>query len=80
MGDIMDLESREAAWAVIEGDTVINVIVWDGETRWTPPAGTIIEPLADYPQVGIGWTYNPKATVNKFVDNRPTEEPTDGDD
>jgi hypothetical protein len=76
----MDLESRQAAWAVIDGGTVVNTVVWDGESDWTPPEGTILESLADWPHVGIGWTYNPKATVNKFVDNRPTEEPTDGPD
>ncbi len=70
----MDLESREAVWAVIDGGTVVNTIVWDGVSAWTPPEGHIIECLADHPHVGIGWTYNPKATVNKFVDNRPTEE------
>jgi hypothetical protein len=75
----MNLESREAVWAVIDGDTVVNTVVWDGVSDWTAPDGTILESLADWPQVGIGWTYNSKATVNKFVDNRP-EEPTDGSD
>jgi hypothetical protein len=75
----MDFESREAVWAVIDGDTVVNTVVWDGQSDWTPPDGTIVESLADYPHVGIGWTYNPKATVNKYVDNRP-QEPTDGSD
>ena len=76
----MDLESREAVWAVIEEGKVAATVVWDGVSDWTPPEGTILESLADWPHVGIGWTYNPKATVNKFVDNRPTEEPTDGSD
>jgi hypothetical protein len=75
----MDLESREAVWAVIDGDTVVNSVVWDGVSDWTPPEGTILESLADWPHVGIGWSYNPKATVNKFVDNRPTED-LDGSD
>ena len=70
----MDLNSREAVWAVIDGDTVVNTVVWDGDSAWTPPDGTIIESLADWPHVGIGWSYNSKATVNKFVDNRPTED------
>jgi hypothetical protein len=74
----MDIESREAVWAVIDGDTVVNTVVWDGESEWTPPEGTLLESLAEWPHVGIGWTYNPKATVNKFVDNRPTEEQIDG--
>jgi hypothetical protein len=69
----MDLESREAVWAVIDGDTVVNTVVWDGESDWTAPDGTVLESLADWPHVGIGWTYNSKATVNKFVDNRPVE-------
>jgi hypothetical protein len=75
----MDLDSREAVWAVIDGGLVVNTVVWDGESDWTAPDGTIVESLADWPDVGIGWTYNPKATVNKYVDNRP-EEPTDGSD
>lgn len=70
----MDLESRQAVWAVIRDGLVENTVVWDGESDWTPPDGTILESLAEWPHVGIGWTYNPKATVNKFVDNRPTEE------
>jgi hypothetical protein len=69
-----DMESRETVYAVIDGGLVVNTVVWDGESAWSPPEGTIIESLADWPHVGIGWTYNPKATVNKFVDNRPTEE------
>ena len=73
----MDLESREAHWAVIRDGLVESVVVWDGDADWTPPEGTILESLADWPYVGIGWTYNSKATVNKFVDNRPTDEPED---
>jgi len=72
----MDLESRDAVWAVIDGNTVVNTIVWDGESDWSPPDGTILDSLADWPHVGIGWTFNPKATVNRYVDNRP-EESTD---
>jgi hypothetical protein len=66
----VDLESREAVWAVIDGDTVVNTVVWDGESDWTAPDGTILESLADWPHVGIGWTY----TDGEFVDNRPVEE------
>ena len=76
----MDLDSREVVWAVIDGGLVVNTVVWDGESDWTPPEGTIVESLADWPHVGIGWTHNPKATVNKFVDNRPKKEMTDGSD
>ena len=63
---------------------VVNVVLWNGEdTGWAPPEGWILVPLpyaTDQDGVrrytgGIGWTYNPKATVHKFVDNRPQEDP-----
>jgi hypothetical protein len=66
----MDLETREAHWAVIDGDTVVACVVWDGESDWTPPEGTVLESLADWPHVGIGWDY----IDGEFVDNRPVEE------
>ena len=66
----MDLESREAVWAVIDGDTVVNTVVWDGVSDWTPPEGTVLVSLADHPHVGIGWDY----VDGEFVDNRPVEE------
>jgi hypothetical protein len=34
--------------------TVVNVIEWDGESDWTPPAEHIALPLLDG---GIGWTF-----------------------
>jgi hypothetical protein len=66
----MDLESREALWAVIDGDLVVNTIVWDGKSDWTPPEATELVSLADHPHVGIGWDY----VDGEFVDNRPVEE------
>jgi hypothetical protein len=70
----MSEATMEQIYAVIDGDTVVNTVVWDGESDWTAPDGMVLESLADWPHVGIGWTYNSKATVNKFVDNRPVEE------
>ena len=66
----MDLESREAVWAVIDGGLVVNTVVWDGESDWTPPEGTTLVSLADHPHVGIGWDF----VDGEFVDNRPTED------
>lgn len=45
-------------YAVISSETnlVENVIVWDGVSPWTPPAGYYIEPLGDF-GAGIGWSY-----------------------
>ena len=69
----MDLESRDAVWAVIDGDLVVNTVVWDGESDWTPPEGTELVSLAEHPHVGIGWDF----VDGGFVDNRPTDEPED---
>lgn len=27
-------------YAIVENSVVINVILWDGESEWRPPAGT----------------------------------------
>lgn len=41
-------------YAVIENNTVVNVVLWDGESEWSPDNGVAI-PAAD--GVGIGWLY-----------------------
>jgi len=69
----MDLESREAVWAVIDGGLVVNTVVWDGVSDWSPPEGTELVSLAEFPHVGIGWDF----VDGEFVDNRPTEEPVE---
>ena len=45
-------------YAVINSETNIveNVIVWDGESHWAPPAGYYIEEIGDS-CAGIGWSY-----------------------
>jgi hypothetical protein len=67
----MDLESREAVWAFIEGGTVVNAVVWDGVSALSLPDGLTMVSLADHPHVGIGWDY----VDGEFVDNRPAEVP-----
>ena len=46
-------------YAIVNNSTnlVENIIVWDGETLWTPPEGHIAVNIDDL-DVGIGWTYN----------------------
>lgn len=58
-------------YAVInsESSLVENVILWDGESNWTPPIGTFVVTLAG--GAGIGWKYE----NNQFIDIRPTPEP-----
>lgn len=45
-------------YAVIDSQTnvVENVIVWDGVSPWTPPAGYYTAPIGDS-GAGIGWSY-----------------------
>jgi len=33
---------------VIPGGSVLNIMLWDGETEWTPPEGTRVMREADY--------------------------------
>lgn len=63
--------SNVTPYAVINSETNIinNVILWDGESNWTPPAGTFAVPLTS--EAGIGWKYENK----KFIDIRPVSEP-----
>jgi len=45
-------------WAVILGDTVVNVVLWDGDTStWSPPEGYIMAviPAGSAATVGWGW-------------------------
>jgi hypothetical protein len=35
-----------------------NVIVWDGQAQWSPPAGHYVVNIDDV-EAGIGWAYNP---------------------
>lgn len=44
--------------AVIAGNVVTNVIVWDGNPdEWQPPEGATAIDLGDDSTVGIGWMY-----------------------
>jgi hypothetical protein len=70
----MDSPVDATVWAVIDGDIVVNTIIWSGDTELSSLSEFVLESLEDWPNVGIGWTYNPKATVNKFVDNRPKDD------
>lgn len=42
-------------YAIIDkAGLVVNVVLWNGETPWMPPAGRIALPLLD---ASIGWTF-----------------------
>lgn len=57
-------------YAVINSETNIveNVILWDGESQWQPPANTYVQSL-EGTEAGIGWKYD----GGVFIDVRPTE-------
>lgn len=43
------------SYAVIENGTVVNVVLWDGETEWSPDTGDVVKTDGT---VSIGWGYN----------------------
>lgn len=57
-------------YAVINAETNIveNVILWDGESPWQPPAGMYVQELSG--EAGIGWKYE----NDSFSDVRPVIE------
>lgn len=45
-------------YAIVEGSTVTNVILWDGNLEtWQPPEGAIAVLLDDDSPVSIDWSY-----------------------
>ena len=73
-------DQEHATYAVVVDGLCVNLIVWDGKTDYNPGEEATLVKLLEGEQSGIGWTYNPKATKNKWVDNRPPEEATDASD
>jgi hypothetical protein len=53
----------EKTYAIIQDGKVINVVVWDGQSRWSDSDNAI--EITD--NAGIGWDY----ANGKFTDNRP---------
>jgi hypothetical protein len=59
-----------SVYAHVSNGTVVNVSVWDGAERYTPPAGENLVLLGEevVPGMpGIGWDYQD----GEFTDNRP---------
>lgn len=59
--------SEAKTYAVINPATNIveNIILWDGVSAWTPPAGMYVKVLAA--EAGIGWKFE----GDTFIDLRP---------
>lgn len=46
-------------YAIVENGTVVNVVIWDGDTTvWQPPKGTTANLLPDDSPVSPGWTFD----------------------
>ena len=48
-----------------ETNIVENIIVWDGVTEWTPPAGVDVIQLSESEVAYIGGTRNPDGTYSQ---------------
>lgn len=45
-------------WAVVDDGIVVNLIVWDGESPWSPPSDARVIEIPDDSPVDIGWSYD----------------------
>lgn len=61
-----------ARYAVIENSIVINLIEWDGESKYDVPSAVQLIPAAD--GADIGYIYNGTDFVSKMVDVVEKEE------
>ena len=60
-------------YLILKDNTVINTVLWDGVSDWTPPEGTTVE-LAPA-GVGIGWTRVDGEWVAPEPPPAPVEDP-----
>jgi hypothetical protein len=62
-------------YLILKGNEIINTILWDGVSNWTPPEGTtaVIAPEG----VGIGWTKSGSNWIAPEPPAPPEPEPED---
>lgn len=60
-------------YLVIKDEQVINTVVWDGVSDWTPPEGTTVELAPAH--VGVGWTRVASEWVVPEPPAAPVEDP-----
>jgi hypothetical protein len=53
-----NLDSQATPSTVSSDGVITNVILWDGESEWTPPENATVVALEDGSSVSIGWTYD----------------------
>lgn len=47
-------------YAIVQGGVVVNTIVWDGQSAWDEPQGSVVVQIPDGAYVGIGSAYDGK--------------------
>lgn len=62
-----------STYLVIKDNTVINTVVWDGESDWAAPEGTTV--LVAPAGVGIGWTKSGSNWIAPEPAPAPAEDP-----
>lgn len=45
-------------YAVVKAGVIVNVVVWNGSTPWTPAADETVVAIPSDQPAGIGWTYD----------------------
>ena len=60
-------------YAIVENGTVVNIVIWDGETDWTPDGGHTAIEINEKDVVAIGYTVANDEFVAP-VQPAPTEE------
>lgn len=57
-------------WLVLEGNKVVNIVIWDGVSEWSPDYGLDVDLYQD--GVAIGFIKNDDGTFSP-----PPDEPTE---
>lgn len=58
-----------STYAIVENGLVVNIVVWDGNSQWSPELGNA---LPCHSPVSIGWSYDGNEFIQPpFVDPYP---------
>jgi hypothetical protein len=47
-----------ARYALVENSIVLNIILWDGASKWNPPKNNTVVPVSESEPVEPGWSYD----------------------
>lgn len=53
-------------YAIIRNNTVENIVLWDGVSKWDPPEGALLVKASEL--VDLGWTYNEGNFSKPYID------------